>query len=53
MEIESGDLKASIRALQYILTMSAKHSVDGQSLLNELTQLGLPKGSFLCSIQVN
>ncbi|CAF3129047.1 unnamed protein product [Rotaria socialis] len=42
-KFESGDLKASIRALQYILTMSAKHSVDGQSLLNELTQLGLPK----------
>ncbi|UJR15737.1 hypothetical protein I4U23_002672 [Adineta vaga] len=42
-KFESSDLKASIRALQYILTMSAKHSVDGQSLLNELTQLGLPK----------
>ncbi|CAF0830372.1 unnamed protein product [Rotaria sordida] len=42
-KFESGDLKASIRALQYILTMSAKHSVDGQSLLNELTQLGFPK----------
>lgn len=42
-KFESGDLKASIRALQYIITMSAKHSVDGQSLLNELTQLGLPK----------
>ncbi|CAF4792685.1 unnamed protein product [Rotaria sp. Silwood1] len=42
-KFESGDLKASIRALQYILTMSAKHSVDGQSLLNELIQLGLPK----------
>jgi len=26
--------------------MSAKHSVDGQSLSNELTQLGLPKGYF-------
>ncbi|CAF0906306.1 unnamed protein product [Adineta ricciae] len=42
-KFESGNLKASVRALQYILTMSAKHSVDGQSLLNELTQLGLPK----------
>jgi hypothetical protein len=30
--------------------MSAKHSVDGQSLLNELTQLGLPKGFLLHSI---
>jgi hypothetical protein len=32
--------------------MSAKHSVDGQSLLNELTQLGLPKG-FLDNIYFN
>ncbi|CAF0731520.1 unnamed protein product [Didymodactylos carnosus] len=42
-EDESNDLKASIRALQFILMTSAKYSVDGPSLSNELTQLGLPK----------
>jgi len=42
-KFESSDLKASIRALQFILVTSAKHSVDGPSLSSELTQLGLPK----------
>ena len=46
---ESGDVKASIAALSYILTSAAKYSVDGESLSNELQQLGLPKGDIMIS----
>ena len=41
---EEGDVKASIAALHFILSSAAKYSVDGESLANELQQLGLPKG---------
>lgn len=37
------DVKASIAALSYILSSAAKYRVDGDSLSNELQQLGLPK----------
>lgn len=40
---ESSDVKASIAALTFILTSAAKYNVDGDSLSNELQQLGLPK----------
>ncbi|XP_077864510.1 COMM domain-containing protein 4-like [Saccoglossus kowalevskii] len=40
---EIGDVKGAIAALSFILTNAAKHSVDGESLSNELQQLGLPK----------
>ncbi|XP_071499138.1 COMM domain-containing protein 4-like [Diadema antillarum] len=40
---EPGDVKASIAALTFILTSAAKYNVDGESLSNELQQLGLPK----------
>ncbi|XP_054723993.1 COMM domain-containing protein 4-like [Uloborus diversus] len=40
---EQGDVKATIAALSFIFTSSAKHSIDEESLLNELQQLGLPK----------
>lgn len=43
-KFEEGDIKASVAAIGFILTSAAKHSVDGQSLDNELQQLGLPKG---------
>ena len=41
---ESSDVKASIAALSFILSSAAKYNVDGESLSNELQQLGLPKG---------
>ena len=41
---EDSDIKASIAALSFILSSAAKHSVDGDSLNNEMQQLGLPKG---------
>ena len=47
---EEGDVKASIAALHFILSSAAKYSVDGESLANELQQLGLPKGKC-CQIQ--
>jgi len=40
---DTGDVKASIAALNFILSSAAKYNVDGESLSNELQQLGLPK----------
>uniref|UniRef100_A0A8D2E6Q3 Uncharacterized protein n=1 Tax=Theropithecus gelada TaxID=9565 RepID=A0A8D2E6Q3_THEGE len=40
---ESGDIKATVAVLSFILPSVAKHSVDGGSLSSELQQLGLPK----------
>lgn len=42
-KFESGDVKASIAALSFILSSAAKYSVEGDTLSNELQQLGLPK----------
>lgn len=41
---ESGDVKATIAVLGFILSSAAKHGVDSESLSSELQQLGLPKG---------
>uniref|UniRef100_A0A8C6E7D0 COMM domain containing 4 n=1 Tax=Moschus moschiferus TaxID=68415 RepID=A0A8C6E7D0_MOSMO len=40
---ESGDVKATVAVLSFILSSAAKHSVDGESLSSELQQLGLPR----------
>uniref|UniRef100_A0A8C5N1D1 COMM domain-containing protein 4-like n=1 Tax=Gouania willdenowi TaxID=441366 RepID=A0A8C5N1D1_GOUWI len=42
-KFESGDIKASIAVLAFILSSAAKHDVDSESLSSELQQLGLPK----------
>uniref|UniRef100_A0A3B4C783 COMM domain-containing protein n=1 Tax=Pygocentrus nattereri TaxID=42514 RepID=A0A3B4C783_PYGNA len=42
-KFESGDIKASVAVLNFILSSAAKHDVDGESLSSELQQLGLPK----------
>ncbi|OXB82006.1 UNVERIFIED_CONTAM: hypothetical protein H355_004089, partial [Colinus virginianus] len=42
-KLESGDVKAAIAVLDFILSSAAKHNVDGESLSSELQQLGLPK----------
>ncbi|XP_053898848.1 COMM domain-containing protein 4 [Malaclemys terrapin pileata] len=42
-KLESGDVKATIAVLSFILSSAAKHSVDSDSLSSELQQLGLPK----------
>ncbi|NWW95701.1 COMD4 protein, partial [Rhynochetos jubatus] len=49
-KLESGDVKATIAVLSFILSSAAKHNVDGESLSSELQQLGLPKehASGLC-----
>ena len=41
----SGDVKATVAVLSFMLSGAAKHSVDGESLASELQQLGLPKGT--------
>lgn len=46
MILEESDIKAAIAALSFILSSAAKYSVDGDSLDNELQQLGLPKGTI-------
>lgn len=38
-----GDIKATLAALSFILSSAARYTVDGDSLANELQQLGLPK----------
>lgn len=48
--LESGDIKASIAVLSFILSSAAKHDVDSESLSSELQQLGLPKGKDICFI---
>ncbi|KAF6718518.1 COMM domain-containing protein 4 [Oryzias melastigma] len=49
-KFESGDIKASVAVLSFILSSAAKHDVDSESLSSELQQLGLPKehASGLC-----
>ncbi|CAG2212583.1 COMM domain-containing protein 4-like [Mytilus edulis] len=42
-KFETGDVKASVAVLSFILCSAAKYNVDGESLSNELQQLGLPK----------
>ncbi|XP_012785144.2 COMM domain-containing protein 4 [Ochotona princeps] len=42
-KFESGDVKATVAVLSFILSSAAKHSVDSESLSSELQQLGLPK----------
>ncbi|XP_048225265.1 COMM domain-containing protein 4 [Perognathus longimembris pacificus] len=42
-KFESGDVKATVAVLSFILSSAAKHGVDGESLSNELQQLGLPR----------
>uniref|UniRef100_A0A8C9I7S6 COMM domain-containing protein n=1 Tax=Piliocolobus tephrosceles TaxID=591936 RepID=A0A8C9I7S6_9PRIM len=40
---DSGNVKATVAVLSFILSSAAKHSVDGESLASELQQLGLPQ----------
>lgn len=46
------DIKATIAAVDFIFSSAAKYSVDGDSLSNELQQLGLPKelATALCKV---
>nr|XP_028698742.1 COMM domain-containing protein 4-like [Macaca mulatta] len=40
---ESGNVKATVAVLSFVLSSVAKHSVDGGCLSSEVQQLGLPK----------
>ncbi|XP_011887415.1 PREDICTED: uncharacterized protein LOC105573033 [Cercocebus atys] len=42
-KFESGDMKATVVVLSFILCSAAKHSVNGGCLSSEVQQLGLPK----------
>lgn len=42
-KFEQSDVKASIAALHFILCSAGKYGVEGETLSNELQQLGLPK----------
>ena len=43
--VDNGETKAVIASLHFILNNAAKYAVAEETLSNELTQLGLPKGS--------
>ncbi|KAJ9592499.1 hypothetical protein L9F63_015816 [Diploptera punctata] len=51
-KFESGEVKACVAALLFILSTSARHGVDGDTLNNELQQLGLPRehATALCRV---
>ncbi|XP_053573375.1 COMM domain-containing protein 4 [Bombina bombina] len=40
---ETGDIKATVAVLCFILSSAAKHNVSSESLSSELQQLGLPR----------
>ena len=42
---ETGDVKASIAVLSFIISNATRFGVDSESLSSELQQLGFPKGS--------
>uniref|UniRef100_A0A8I5MWE2 Uncharacterized protein n=1 Tax=Papio anubis TaxID=9555 RepID=A0A8I5MWE2_PAPAN len=44
-KFESGNVKATVAVLSFVLSSAAKHSVDGGCLFSELQQLRLPKGT--------
>nr|CAD7454186.1 unnamed protein product [Timema tahoe] len=43
MNAEVGDVKASVAAVEFILTSSSRHGVEEDVLSSELQQLGLPR----------
>ena len=45
MSVETGDVKASIAVLSFIISNATRFGVDGESLSSELQQLGFPKGN--------
>ena len=51
-KFEISDIKAAIAALNFIFSSSARHRVEGETVCNELQQLGLPKehATALCKI---
>ena len=51
-KFEVADIKAAIAALNFIFASSARQNVDGETVSNELQQLGLPKehANALCKI---
>ena len=51
-KFEVADIKAAVAALSFIFASSARQNVDGETVSNELQQLGLPKehANALCKI---
>lgn len=49
---DTNDIKATIAAVDFIFTSAGKYGVDGDTLSNELQQLGLPKelATALCKV---
>jgi len=49
---EPSEVKATVAALLFVFTTSARHSVDGETLGSELQQLGLPRehAAALCRV---
>ncbi|XP_057291243.1 COMM domain-containing protein 4-like [Hydractinia symbiolongicarpus] len=51
-KFDINDIKAAIAAVDFIFSSGAKYGVDGETLSNELQQLGLPKelAASLCKV---
>jgi len=49
---EPSEVKATVAALLFVFTTSARHGVDGETLGSELQQLGLPRehAAALCRV---
>lgn len=42
--VDTGDVKAALAVLSFILSSAARYNVESAPLSDELQQLGLPKG---------
>ena len=51
-KLEQNDIKACVALIEFVLTMSTKHSTNSETLSSELQQLGLPKehATAMCRI---
>nr|CAD7198815.1 unnamed protein product [Timema douglasi] len=51
-KFEVGDVKASVAAVEFILTSSSRHDVEEDVLSSELQQLGLPREHSMSLVRV-
>jgi hypothetical protein len=45
-KFDDGDVRAVTAAIEFIATTAAKYNTDGETVSNELQQLGLPRGTI-------
>ncbi|XP_063221680.1 COMM domain-containing protein 4 [Bacillus rossius redtenbacheri] len=52
-KFDTGDMKAVVAAVAFVLSSSARHGVDGDELGSELQQLGLPREHATGAVRVH